>query len=212
MELSGVEIFGYCASAIIAYSLTRSSIIKLRWFNLFGASSFCVYGIIIGAAPVAILNGFIAITNVVYLRKMLLQAEQHFSVLEVSMPSNYVDFFLDYHRQEVSELFPRFFKRINQPDRQFYFMMENTEVVGLLSGYPTGDNNFMVDFDFVIPAYRDCRLGQFVLGEGQQLKKVSEYQHILAKADSVDHEDYLMQLGFSPNKNGIWSYDKTTNH
>ncbi len=101
MELSAVEIFGYVASAIIAYSLTQSSIIKLRWINLVGASSFCVYGIIIEAPPVAMLNGFIAVTNVVYLRKMLLQAKSHFSVLEVSLPSNYVRFFLDYHKQEV---------------------------------------------------------------------------------------------------------------
>lgn len=211
MEFSGVEIFGYCASALIAYSLTRSSIIKLRWFNLFGASSFCVYGVIIGATPVALLNGFIALTNVVYLRKMLLQAETHFSVLEVSMPSNYVDFFLNYHKAEVEHFFPRFFKKMDEPNRRYYFMMENTEVVGLLSGFPVEGNSFMVDFDFVVPEYRECRLGQFVLAQGQQLKKVTGYEQIFAKADSTEHEHYLQQLGFSPKKNGIWSYDGQTN-
>ncbi|GAC14391.1 GNAT family N-acetyltransferase [Aliiglaciecola lipolytica] len=208
MQLSAVEIFGYCASALIAFSLTRDSIVRLRWYNLFGASSFCVYGIIIGAAPVALLNGFIAITNIVYLRKMLLQAEQHFSVLEVSLPSNYVDFFLDYHRQDVHSHFPRFFKNIRQENRRFYFMMENTEVVGLLSGYPDENNHFIVDFDFVIPAYRDCRLGQFVLGEGQRLKTQYGYSDVFAKADSIEHENYLHQLGYSPDKNGIWSYSE----
>lgn len=206
LELSAVEIFGYCASALIAFSLTRNSIVKLRWFNLFGASSFCIYGIIIGAAPVAILNGFIAITNVVYLRRILAQPKEHFSVLEVSLPSNYVRFFLQFHQDEVELLFPRFFKKMSQLNRRYYFMMENTEVVGLLSGYEMDDGVFMIDFDFVIPAYRDCRLGQFILGEGQQFKQLTRFQQIYAKADSFMHENYLTQIGFLPNKNGVWSY------
>lgn len=208
LELSAVEIFGYVASAIIAYSLTQSSIIKLRWINLVGASSFCVYGIIIEAPPVAMLNGFIAVTNVVYLRKMLLQAKSHFSVLEVSLPSNYVRFFLDYHKQEVDRLFPRFFKKMSQLNRRYYFMMENTEVIGLISGYQLDDGCFMVDFDFVIPAYRDCHVGHFVLGEGQELKNITQFSCICAKADSFEHENYLSQIGFTPNKSGIWSYSK----
>ncbi|MFT4746503.1 MAG: hypothetical protein ACI8XG_000576, partial [Congregibacter sp.] len=81
MELSGVEIFGYCASLIIAFSLTRSSIIKLRWYNLFGAFTFCVYGIIISAYPVALLNGVIALTNIFFLTRLLLNVENQFSIL-----------------------------------------------------------------------------------------------------------------------------------
>lgn len=206
MELSAVEIFGYAASALIAYSLTRSSIVKLRWFNLFGASSFCIYGIIIGALPVALLNGFIAITNVIFLTKMLLQPKQHFSMLAVSRPSNYVDFFLDYHKQEIAAFFPRFAKTAAQKHRLFYFMMENTEVVGILSGRTAASNVFVVDFDFVIPAYRDCKLGEFVLGPGQELQKLLPDRTIVATADSVIHESYLERLGFQPRKGGLWTY------
>ena len=48
-----VEWFGYAASVVVAISLTMSSIIKLRWFNLTGAAMFSVYGFVIGAWPVA---------------------------------------------------------------------------------------------------------------------------------------------------------------
>lgn len=207
MELSAVEIFGYLASALIAYSLTRSSIVKLRWINLFGASSFCIYGIIIGAVPVALLNGFIAITNIVFLRRMFLQAEQHFSVLEVNMPSNYVDFFLNYHKEEIDSLFPRFCKTAQLSERLYFFMMENTEVIGVLSGRKMTPTTFVVDFDFVIPEYRDCKLGEFVLGKGQELQKLLEDKTIVATADSVEHENYLERLGFQPRKGGLWTYD-----
>lgn len=207
MELSGVEIFGYCASAVIAFSLTRSSIIKLRWYNLFGASSFCVYGLIIGAFPVAVLNGFIAVTNVFFLSRLLLHVEEQFSILQVSRPSNYVDFFLKYHQQDIHRLFPRFMKVSAAPARQYFFLTERTEVVGMISGYEESKDVFVVDFDFVIPAYRDCRLGHFSMGHGQQLASTSGYAKIVATADSLEHEHYLTKLGFTPKKNGRWTYD-----
>lgn len=207
MELSAVEIFGYCASALIAFSLTRSSIIRLRWYNLFGASCFCIYGIIINAYPVAVLNGFIAITNVFFLSRLLLRTQSTFSILKASRPSNYVDFFLAYHQQEIKHLFPRFMKVSNLPARDYFFLMERTEVVGVLSGYEENTETFIVDFDFVIPAYRDCRLGHFSLGRGQQLSKQFGYGQVIALADSLEHENYLTTLGFSPKKNGRWTFD-----
>jgi hypothetical protein len=207
LELSGVEIFGYCASLIIAFSLTRSSIIKLRWYNLFGASCFCVYGIIISAYPVAVLNGVIALTNIFFLTRLLLNVENQFSILQVSRPSNYVDFFLEYHRQDIKRLFPRFMKVAAVPARKYFFLTERTEVVGMLSGFEESEDVFIVDFDFVIPAYRDCRLGHFTIGHGQQLSKIYDYGQIVALADSIEHEIYLTTIGFTPKKNGRWTYD-----
>ena len=206
VEISAVEIFGYCASALIAFSLTRSSIIKLRWFNLFGASSFCTYGILIGSYPVAILNGFIAVTNVFFLYRMLLHTEQNFVVIEVSRPSNYVDFFLEAHQAEIEHFFPRFFKTYHDKQRDYFFLTEHTNVVGVLSGYRQANNDFVVDFDFVIPEYRDFKLGHFVMGAGKELKKKFKFNDVVAKADSVEHEHYLISLGFEPGKKGIWSY------
>jgi hypothetical protein len=207
LELSGVEIFGYCASLIIAFSLTRSSIIKLRWYNLFGASCFCVYGIIISAYPVAVLNGVIALTNILFLTRLLLNVENQFSIIQVSRPSNYVDFFLEYHQQDIKRLFPRFMKVAAVPARKYFFLTERTEVVGMLSGFEESEDVFIVDFDFVIPAYRDCRLGHFTIGHGQQLFKVCGYGQIVALADSIEHEIYLTTIGFTPKKNGRWTYD-----
>jgi hypothetical protein len=207
VQFSGVEIFGYCASAIIAYSLTRSSIVRLRSINLLGASSFCVYGIIINAYPVALLNGFIALTNIFFLSRLLLNTQRQFSILKVARPSNYVDFFLDYHQQDIKHLFPRFMRGAMNDNRDYFFLTERTEVVGMLSGYASDDDSFVVDFDFVIPAYRDCRLGHFTLGHGQELATKFNFKRIVALADSYEHEAYLSKIGFSPKKNGRWTYD-----
>ena len=207
MEFSPVEIFGYAASVVVAISLMQSSIIRLRWINLLGSSSFCIYGAIIGAYPVALLNGFIALTNVFFLRKILLNTEVNFSLLRVNRPSNYVDFFLDYHKEEIQHLFPKFLDHAHDQKRDYFFLMEDTKVVGMISGYQDESRTFIVDFDFVIPAYRDCKLGHFALGKGGALRNTTDYRAIAATADSVEHEQYLRNLGFTPKHANVWTYD-----
>lgn len=69
IELNWIEVIGYVASAIIAVSLTMSSIVKLRVLNLLGAFLFGTYGVFISSIPVALVNYFIATVNIFYLWK-----------------------------------------------------------------------------------------------------------------------------------------------
>ena len=81
MDFNWTTVFGYVASLIIAFSLTRSSIVQLRWINLFGASSMCAYGVLIEAYPVFILNGFITMVNMYYIRKFVYHTNHDFSII-----------------------------------------------------------------------------------------------------------------------------------
>ena len=64
------EMLGYSASVLVAVSLMMQSVVKLRMINLVGAILFTVYGLLIGAFPVAFLNGFIVVANIYYLHQM----------------------------------------------------------------------------------------------------------------------------------------------
>ncbi len=74
LELNWLELYGYLGSALIAISLMMSDIRKLRWINLVGAGSFASYGLLIGSWPVAILNGFIVLIDVVHLWQLSRQS------------------------------------------------------------------------------------------------------------------------------------------
>ena len=209
MEFNFTELFGYCASAVIAFSLTRSSIVQLRWINLFGAASMCLYGVVISAYPVVVLNAFITLTNIFYIRKFVYHSNHDFTILRTQSRSHYMTFFLDYHKEEIKRFFPKFFRRLEDDNREFYVLLDGTKVVGVISGITDAQENpqqIIVDFDFVVPQYRDCRLGVFALGEEQALKKLTGYEMIGAKADSVEHEQYLETLNFKPAGKGIWTY------
>jgi hypothetical protein len=69
-----LELLGYLASILIAISLMMRSLNKLRIINLVGSLLFTVYGSIIGAYPVAVLNAFIVLVNVYYLQKAFKQS------------------------------------------------------------------------------------------------------------------------------------------
>ena len=64
------EVLGYLASVLVALSLTMRSLFKLWVINLAGAMLFTVYGLVIGALPVAALNFFIALVNIYYLHQI----------------------------------------------------------------------------------------------------------------------------------------------
>ena len=65
------ELLGYSASVLVAVSLMMRSVVKLRTINLVGAVLFTIYGLLIGAFPVAFLNGFIVVVNLYYLQQMV---------------------------------------------------------------------------------------------------------------------------------------------
>lgn len=73
MELFGIsflEIFGYLGSFVVLVSLTMSSIVKLRWINLLGATMFTIYAVLINAYPAIFMNLGIVIIDIYYLTKL----------------------------------------------------------------------------------------------------------------------------------------------
>lgn len=79
MDLSMTyEIIGYAASLLVAVSLMMRSILKLRVINLLGAAVFTLYGLLIDAYPVAVMNLFIVLIDLYYLREFI-TAKGYFS-------------------------------------------------------------------------------------------------------------------------------------
>ena len=69
--MNAVEWFGFAASVIVAYSLMLKDMLRLRCWNLVGASMFAIYGGLIDAMPVLVLNAFIAVADIYYIVKIM---------------------------------------------------------------------------------------------------------------------------------------------
>ena len=107
LGISLVEWLGYFASVLVAFSLTMSSILKLRWLNLTGFITFTIYGFLIWAVPVLMVNSLIVLVNVYFLVRMYTRGD-FFKVMEIKPDSLYLGAFLDFHDQEIRKEFPQF--------------------------------------------------------------------------------------------------------
>src|SRR5688500_14970213 len=101
------EIIGYIASGLVALSLSMKRILYLRIVNLVGAITFAIYGLLIGAYPVVIVNILIVMINLYFLYQMF-SAEEYFRLLEVQPDSRYVAEFLKFYRDDIQRFSPDF--------------------------------------------------------------------------------------------------------
>ncbi len=70
------DILGYLASAFVVISLLTSNIKYLRYLNMMGCLLFVIYGVLISAYPVAIMNGIAFFINIYHLTKLHLEQKQ----------------------------------------------------------------------------------------------------------------------------------------
>jgi hypothetical protein len=112
-DINLIEWVGYGASVLVAVSLLMSSIIRLRWYNTAGSILFSIYGYVIGALPVAIINSFIIIINIYYLYRLYSEKE-NFRIMEISKDDSYLISFFSYYKDDIKKLFPDFQDRLQE--------------------------------------------------------------------------------------------------
>lgn len=191
-----LELLGYAASVLVAVSLMMSSLVRLRVINLVGSTCFCVYGLLIHAYPVAAVNGFIAVINVYYLRRML-RASEYFTVLEVAPGSEYLRYFLDFHAREIARFVPDFtFDPAERP--LTFFVLRDLVPAGLFIGVQRPDGSLLVRLDFVIPAYRDFKIGRCLFVERVDFFRARGIREIVTPPGVPAHRAYLRRMGFAP--------------
>ena len=205
MNAQILEWVGYIASVIIAISLAVSSIVKFRWLNLVGALGFSIYGFLIGAIPVGVLNGIITLVDVYYL-VIIYGKKDVFETLEIRPENKYLIRFIEYHNDEIQKFFPGF---IYKPDMNTvcFFILRNMAVAGLYLAHREGDNVLKVGLDYVIPEYRDFKNGKYVYLRLKDKFINAGFTKVITEGNSIEYIKYLEKLGFTEDGSGVFSKD-----
>jgi hypothetical protein len=191
-----LEVVGYCASALIVISITQKSILRLRVIGLAGSLTFLGYAIAISAYPIAVVNIIAAGIHGWYLRKLIRHKEEVFRVLRVPPGSEYLLDFLKFYREEIQGRFqPEF---VYEPGEEHVtaFILRDMVPAGLLIGRVRDDGTFEVQLDFVIPQYRDFKIGSYVYSSDSDLLTGIAPTCVWAVASNSDHAKYLHRMGF----------------
>lgn len=191
--ISWTEWLGYFSSIVITVSLLMSSIIKLRWLNLFGAALMAVYGLLIHALPILLLNSLIAAINIVHLFKIY-SAKEKFKILEIEKNHDYLNYFFETYRDEIRKIFPDF--KMEKSMIGFY-LLRNLVPAGIFIGQKENDGIFRIELDFVTPEYRDFKLGHYIFSESSDFFAKLGYKRFCSMASNPTHIRYLTKMGFS---------------
>lgn len=187
------EWIGYIASVLVAVSLMMSSLVRLRWLNLAGAVTFAVYGLVIGAYPVAAVNAFIVGINVWHLVQ-LGRRREHFDLLEVDGPRDaFVTRLLDTHAAEIDQLFPDYDPDL--PGLQATLILRDLNPAGVVVWSEEGDT-VRIHLDWVRPAYRDLECARYFLERMEPGWRAAGRRRLVSPDAGQTHRDYLDRLGF----------------
>ncbi len=190
-----LEILGYVASALIAISLMMRSIIRLRWINLIGSVCFTIYGVLIEAYPVAVVNLAIAFINVDFLVNMR-RSKEAFAVVEMGRESAYLHEFLSFHGAD-SQSFQPGFAFTERPGQRIFVVLRDLVPAGVVVTEPRDEpGRTWVSLDYVTPAYRDYRIGDYLFNRRRDLFRSAGLDRLETAAGTPAHARCLQRVGF----------------
>ncbi len=193
--MSAIDFFtwlGYLASLITAISLLMSKPLRLRWLNLSGSALFSIYGVLIGAYPVAVFNGTIVLIDAWYICKIY-GSVANFSTVMVSANEPVLNVFLSRFHDDINRYFPGFKARFEQNDF-VALQMRDMEVCGVVAGTLNGGELF-IDMDYTSPTNRDYIPGRYFYQKSSVLKERGILK-LWSKPSTQIHQDYLLKMGF----------------
>lgn len=192
--MTALQVLGYAGSLLLAISLTMRNIWRLRLWNLAGATVFAVYGALIGAWPVVLLDGYIAIIDLVHIWRMR-RRRDYFELLPIPYRKNaFVARFLAFHAADIATFFPRFaLDDIAEP--VITLTLRNMLPVGLLVHEVRGEDA-VVHLDYVIREYRDLANARHLYGALRESLPTAGVRRVVARSYHPAHDAYLGRLGF----------------
>jgi len=196
MNIDSVELIGYLGSILVAISLMMRSLLRLRIINLIGALFFTIYGVLLGAYPVAFLNGLIVCIDLYYLIQMWRQKD-FFTFLEVSPKSEYLRTFVEFYKTDILGIIPSYTHKPEE-DLLCFFILRNMMPAGLFIAKVQGEEAH-VQLDYVIPNYRDFQVARFIFDENAAFFLERGIRRFVSEGGSPIHQTYLEKMEFVNN-------------
>lgn len=189
-----IEGIGYAASVVLLLAMLMTSVVKLRIINTLGCILFVIYALLIKSYPVALMNTAIACVNIVFLIRIRTH-ESKLKILRFNGVEELIHMFVDKYKPDITTMFPEY----TQTDKHYscsFLVMRNMEMAGVFIAHDEGNGNLIVELDYVIPAYRDCLIGDFVFNKSRNIFKELKCKKITEISGSPRHSKYLKKMGF----------------
>jgi hypothetical protein len=192
MSFDWQELIGYLASALVVTSLAMTSVVRLRLLSLAGSATFTTYGFLIGSAPIVITNAAITCLNVWFLSREF-GSGRDLGAVVVPPDSPFLVDFLANHAHEIAMFQPEH-DPAESPDFALV-LTRNGMPAGAVLGH-RADDRLDITLDYVLRAYRDSRLGNWLYGPGARVFRDAGITTLTTSGGNETHVAYLARVGF----------------
>ncbi len=185
-----MEIFGYIGTALVIFSMTMTSVTKLRLINICGSVISAIYSAFSHAWPVVALNVCLIGVNLF----QLIKESRHkytFGHVRANADEESVAYFLNCYGKDIKKYFPSYSLTVHE-NTEIHLIWVESEVVGMLVGTRSEDT-FRIELDYAIPKYRDLSVGKFLFA----CLKEEGIQMLTASVGTKEHNQYLRAIGFA---------------
>ena len=122
----------------------------------------------------------------------IFKVKEYFKILEVDKDSDYINYFLNFHEKEIKKYIPSFIFNPKE-DNAAFFILRNSIPAGLIYTHRQSDNSLFIELDFVIPGYRDLKIGKYVY---KNIFNKTAADKLFCYSGNAKHENYLRKMGF----------------
>ncbi len=188
-----MELIGYLASALVVASLAMTSVVRLRIVSLAGSAVFVTYGVLLPSVPIIITNTAVALLNIWFLAKEF-GSNRDLGAVPISADAPFLLDFLRWHADEIRSFHPEF--DAPTPDDFVLMLTRDGLPAGVLVG-TAADDTLKIRLDYVMHAYRDSRIGQWLYGPGAKVFTDAGFSRIRVESDNPAVRSYLHGVGFA---------------
>ena len=185
---------GYLGSLVVLVSLLMSSIKKLRWINLVGATIFAFYGFMIASIPTGLMNVGIAVIDIVFL-VMMYRQKDYFRVLPIPEPTEYLRQFFKFYRNDIEQYQALDEESLSNALVKFY-VLRNMTPASVFIADKYDEKTLEIKLDYAIPQYRDFKIGRFVYEKQKGYFSDLGYSKFIVFSDKKEHISYIKKMGF----------------
>ena len=190
------ELVGYAGSALVIGSIIQRSIFKLRVIGLIGSITFLVYGILIDAPPIVIVNVLGGSIHAYYLTRLIRSPAEIFNVLRVRPDSRLMAHFLEFHQSDIEKGMQPDFIYEESDDQITSFILRDLVPAGLFVGRRHVDRTVEILLDYVSPEYRDFKIGAYLYSKAAGLFYDPTLTTLWADTTDTDYVAYLRRMNF----------------
>ncbi len=196
--MNWVELVGYVASGFVVLSFAMSSVVRIRSISLVGSVFYVAYGALIGSFPIILANATIVVFHCIALYKEL-GRKTELGATPIDPDAPFLTDFLHSHLDDIRKTQPE--HETSSPDTAFVLMREGMPA-GALLGTREGES-LHVDLDYVLPAYRDSRLGTWLYSSRGSALRAHGIREVTATPTTEHQRSYLLHVGFEPRGEGL---------